>query len=439
MPRQERPPIDWDEAFRLHEEDGWSFAEIAGKFGYSPTTIRWGLEKLGVKMHAGTRRGEMRRLLRQTWKYLHQACSDPKHRAYHVNGAQGFRMCPQWREFEAFYLWSRENGYRPGLSVRVERGITLYSPENCRWTKRTQILSRIKRDYGRVDFERAATLDWDEIKRLYVDEQLDPLEIARRFDTTRATINVGLHKFRLRRERRPGLTSTDEGKRFYRSWHLIHARCENTENKSYRFYGARGSRVAAEWREFEPFLRWAQQTCKDPSLVLTRKDSSRSFSSKNCEWTTYEVAANRRRAPKEPMPPRKLVLAFRELRGVMEWSRDPRCNVSALVFGRRINQGWSPERALTEPAARSTMPTIFSRELDAWGQTQGEAEWLRDRRCRIGRTGLVERLARGWTVEAALSTPPYHRPKSGGKGSIAPPVRAASASTPARARAPSTR
>lgn len=36
--------------------------------------------------------------------------------------------------------------------------------------------------------------------------------------------------------------------------------------------------------------------------------------------------------------------------------------------------------------------------------------WSRDRRCRVGMTGLLDRLRRGWRAEDAIATPAFVRP-----------------------------
>lgn len=45
-----------------------------------------------------------------------------------------YKMCRAWnRDFMAFYRWSLENGYRPGLAlctIDLKKG---YSPRNCYW------------------------------------------------------------------------------------------------------------------------------------------------------------------------------------------------------------------------------------------------------------------------------------------------------------------
>ena len=47
----ERTPIGWDEALRLYQKEGWTYAEIAREFDYAYKTVHSKLRKLGTKRH----------------------------------------------------------------------------------------------------------------------------------------------------------------------------------------------------------------------------------------------------------------------------------------------------------------------------------------------------------------------------------------------------
>lgn len=220
----------------------------------------------------------------------------------------------------------------------------------------------------------------------------------------------GFERLGVRRERTPGPTSTPEGRRLHKTWESLHRRCEDPSNALYPYNGAKGVRVCAEWREFEPFLEWALDSGSRPGLCLVRRDRRRNYSPGNCEWATRAEATKRKAAPTRPPRSRKPIAAFGEEKGVVAWARDPRCPVSATTVSVRIARGWDAESAIaTPPENRGGADSVYT-ELEAFGQTKGLTDWARDRRCEVSLSGLADRLRRGWSAEDALSTPPFQEP-----------------------------
>lgn len=82
--------------------------------------------------------------LYSVWHDMKARCANPNRDFYEIYGARGIKVCSEWSDdFEAFYAWAVENGWKPGLTVdRIdnERG---YEPGNCRIvTQREQIRNR---------------------------------------------------------------------------------------------------------------------------------------------------------------------------------------------------------------------------------------------------------------------------------------------------------
>ena len=72
----------------------------------------------------------------------------------------------------------------------------------------------------------------------------------------------------------------------YIVWISMKDRCNNPNNKAWRWYGQKGIKVCAEWHgDFQAFFDDASPTWKQ-GLWLDRKDSSLSYSKDNCHWVT---------------------------------------------------------------------------------------------------------------------------------------------------------
>lgn len=66
-------------------------------------------------------------------------------------------------------------------------------------------------------------------------------------------------------------------------------RCYNKEEKSFRFYGAKGIKICEEWLSNpKSFEKWSFENGYEKGLSIDRIDSSSDYSPKNCRWIPVE-------------------------------------------------------------------------------------------------------------------------------------------------------
>ena len=85
--------------------------------------------------------------------------------------------------------------------------------------------------------------------------------------------------------------------RLYQIWANMKTRCFNTKNRAYKWYGAVGVTVCAEWLNFEEFQKWALQSGYKNNLTIERKNPFGNYEPSNCEWVPKsEQRRNQRRS-----------------------------------------------------------------------------------------------------------------------------------------------
>ncbi len=462
-----RKRIDLEEALRLRNEEGLNAVQIAERLGFTVTSIRAAIRRTGGSFRPERSLGMAPhgRTLYGLWESLHARCSDPSHAQYAAYGARDVSVCAEWRTFWPFYDWALASGYRPFQSLSLSSRARTLSPKTCRWITMSQRMRLVGTSHGRrpihlvtalgetksiadwaqdsrcsvkagtlwqrlkkgVAPELAVTLparrdmrlpkherqalpvatrhrlDWHEVVRLFEQDGLTVPEIARRVGASYEHVRIGL-KARGARDPRPKLHRTQLREIFSQ----VHRRCSDESDAGYRYYGARGARVCAEWSSFRPFHEWALRAGYQPGLCITRRRGTRVYSPENCHWVTRLAALDRARPPRTSRHPVWTVEAFGETKGPAEWSRDPRCQVSLSGLIVRLRNGWRPEDAIRTPP--QVRPADVARVLvTAFHQVKRLTDWARDRRCKVRLSTLGQRLRRGVPPEEAISAPAYHR------------------------------
>lgn len=80
----------------------------------------------------------------------------------------------------------------------------------------------------------------------------------------------------------------------YRIWSSMIQRCENKNDKDYKYYGKRGIKVCPSWHNFVNFIEdmgWR----KDPKTSIDRINNNGNYCKENCRWATKEQQMNNTR------------------------------------------------------------------------------------------------------------------------------------------------
>lgn len=74
-----------------------------------------------------------------TWNKMISRCYNPKNKKYYRYGERGISVCKEWKnDYNSFYSWCINNGYRIGLTLDRINNNGNYEPSNCRWATRKQ-------------------------------------------------------------------------------------------------------------------------------------------------------------------------------------------------------------------------------------------------------------------------------------------------------------
>lgn len=88
--------------------------------------------------------------------------------------------------------------------------------------------------------------------------------------------------------------------KLYKVWKAMRKRCENPNDKSYKYYGAKGVKVCEEWQTYQPFREWAYQNGYIESKTYNYKTIDRinpfeNYCPSNCRIVDWVVQRHNRR------------------------------------------------------------------------------------------------------------------------------------------------
>lgn len=84
----------------------------------------------------------------RVWWAIKGRCYNKKDKRYDDYGGRDIKLCKEWlSNFETFYDWSMDNGYKQGLTIdRIDVNGN-YEPNNCRWVDMKTQNSNTRRNF----------------------------------------------------------------------------------------------------------------------------------------------------------------------------------------------------------------------------------------------------------------------------------------------------
>lgn len=126
-----------------------------------------------------------------------------------------------------------------------------------------------------------------------------------------------------------------ENSKLMRTFYLMHDRCENVKNISFKYYGAKGIKVCKRWSKFINFCN-DMGTKPTSAHSLGRIDNDKGYQPSNCRWeTAQQQASNTSRN-----------IYFKGMT-MSQWAR--KLNVSKQLIEHRMKTGWPIEKACSLP------------------------------------------------------------------------------------------
>ncbi len=178
----------------------------------------------------------------------------------------------------------------------------------------------------------------------------------RRDATWLCRCECGLLKVAVRRYLRDGITTScgcqkaikvgnskrthgQYGTPTYISWSMMIQRCTNPNNTEYATYGGQGVTVCDRWRHsFSDFF--ADMGERPSDMTIDRINNKLGYVPDNCRWATDETQANNKSNNRH--------LTYQDkTQTIAQWSKE--MNLDFHVLYRRLESGWSIEKALTQP------------------------------------------------------------------------------------------
>jgi len=122
-------------------------------------------------MHHNYKHGLINHRLYFIWSAIKKRCTSKTSKPYKNHGGRGIKMADEWQDFNVFYKWCIDNGWKDGLSIDREDNDGDYSPDNCRFVTAT-IQAKNRRSTIMLSYkgETMCLMDWS--KRINISHEV---------------------------------------------------------------------------------------------------------------------------------------------------------------------------------------------------------------------------------------------------------------------------
>lgn len=180
---------------------------------------------------------------------------------------------------------------------------------------------------------------------------------------------------------------------------MMKHRCNDIKYDKYNYYGGRGIAICESWdQSYYNFEKWALSHGYEDGLTLDRIDNDKGYGPNNCRWVTMKEQANNRST-------NHMITYKGKTQSLAKWADELKISVEMLYH--RIYDGWSVERALTEPNHNIVKSTYITYK----GKTKRMFEWAKELKMQYNT--LCNRInVHHWPIEKAIETPVVSRNSS---------------------------
>lgn len=228
----------------------------------------------------------------RSWASMKDRCYNPNNISYKDYGGRGISVCYEWQEsFENFFMWAMTHGYKEGLEIDRIDVNGHYEPENCKWSTDSEQSFNQRPQKGQ---KYPAGIYWNKRDKLFIvricGEYLGitkTLEEAIEFRRKAEIERFGFTKIDVKREvvlrkyediirfKNVSTEYKNKHKKLYNIW----GRLKYANKKDFNGF------IYNEWKSFEDFVIWSENSGYIEGYHLLRKDKTKPYTMKNCIYS----------------------------------------------------------------------------------------------------------------------------------------------------------